>query len=199
MTTSWDAAAQHPPSPRDAAGASAAAEVTLGLAVPVPEPWAARLTAEREATGDPVARSVPPHVTLVPPVVVPADAVAAVLAHVRDRVRTRRSFTLRLRGTGTFRPVSQVSFVTVADGAAECDDLQEHVRCGPLTRRLGFPYHPHVTVGHDVPDDALDAAEDRLADFDVSFTVASVSLFRCGTDGVWRVLADAPLEGRPLA
>jgi 2'-5' RNA ligase len=192
MTTSWDGAVLDPTTP------SGPDAVTLGLAVGVPEPWAAQLVEHRAATGDPVARSVPPHVTLVPPLVVPADRVDLVAEHLRERAGGVAPFDVHLSGTGTFRPVSQVSFVRVAAGAAECDALQAHLRCGPLERDLRFPYHPHVTVGHDVPDDALDRAERALATFSARFRVEHVQLFRCDDDGVWRVVAEAPL-GRAAA
>ncbi|WP_336920837.1 2'-5' RNA ligase family protein [Aquipuribacter sp. SD81] len=187
MTTSWDDAVLDPDTPAGADG------VTLGLAVAVPEPWAGELVERRAATGDPVARSVPPHVTLVPPLVVAPGQVEAVAAHVRERAAGCEPFVLHLAGAGTFRPVSQVSFVRVAAGATECDALQSRLRCGPLARELRFPYHPHVTVGHDVPDAALDRAERDLAGFEARFTVEHVSLFRCDADGVWRVVSLAPL------
>ena len=34
------------------------------------------------------------------------------------------------------------------------------MRSGPLERELKFPYHPHVTVAHDLPEEALDRAFD---------------------------------------
>ena len=67
-------------------------------------------------------------------------------------------FDIELRGTGTFRPVSPVVFVQLARGIGGCERLEQRVRPGPLTRDLPFPYHPHVTVAHDVADEALDRA-----------------------------------------
>ena len=39
---------------------------------------------------------------------------------------------MRLRGTGTFRPVSPVVFVNVAEGISRCELLADAVRRGPL-------------------------------------------------------------------
>ena len=46
----------------------------------------------------------------------------------------------------------------MARGIAECERIAADVRTGPLARPLTFPYHPHVTVAHDVPTDMLDMA-----------------------------------------
>ncbi len=84
---------------------------------------------------------------------------------------------MHLFGTGTFRPISPVVFVQVARGVADCELLERAIRSGPLDRALEFPYHPHVTVAHDVDDDALDEAYDGLAGFVARFTVESFQLF----------------------
>jgi 2'-5' RNA ligase len=95
-------------------------------------------------------------------------------------------FPLVLRGTGTFRPVSPVVYIRVADGAARCDDLQQRIRTGPLQRELDFPFHPHVTVAHHVDDPALDRALVTLQGFTADLVVDSFALYEHGLDGVWR-------------
>ena len=70
------------------------------------------------------------------------------------------AFRIRLRGTGTFRPVSPVVFVMVAEGISGCEQLAVSVRRGPLAVDLQFPYHPHVTVAHHLADGSLDRAFD---------------------------------------
>ena len=93
---------------------------------------------------------------------------------------------MRLRGTGSFRPVSPVVFVRVYAGAAGCDALQQRVRTGPLDRELSFPYHPHVTVAHHLDDSALDTAFKALADYECTFDVMAFHLYVHGDDEVWR-------------
>lgn len=193
MTASWDDAVL------GADGLEHTETVTLGVAVAVPEPFATALRDSRAATGDPVALAVPPHVTIVPPVVVAPDAVPDIVDHVRRVVAEMPRFAVVLSGTDTFRPVSDVVFVRVVDGAQACDRLQQRVRTGPLERRLGFPYHPHVTVAHDVPADALDRVQGDLSGFHAAFDVDEVAVFRCASDGVWRSLAPAPLADPPAA
>ncbi len=191
MTASWDDAVL------DADGLEQAGAVTLGVAVAVPEPFATALRDSRAATGDPVALAVPPHVTIVPPVVVDPSQVPAIVEHVRRMVAAVPRFAVVLSGTDTFRPVSDVVFVRVVDGARACDRLQQRVRTGPLQRRLGFPYHPHVTVAHDVPAQAMDQVQGDLSGFHAAFDVDEVAVFRCAPDGVWHPLAPALLAGAP--
>ncbi|GEL95687.1 2'-5' RNA ligase family protein [Cellulomonas composti] len=170
-------------------------QLLIGVAVTIPEPFGTQLQAARARFGDRWADFIPPHVTLLAPTVIEPGLVPQVRAHL-DAVATRhRPFTLRLRGTGTFRPVSQVAFVQVADGIAACEQLESEVRTGPLEQSLRFHYHPHVTVAHDLPDERLDEAMDELGDFDASFVVDRLHCYRCGDDAVWRPELEHLLTG----
>ena len=104
-------------------------------------------------------------------------------------------FRLRLRGTGTFRPVSPVVFIAVSEGISACEILAQAARSGPLAQELTFPYHPHVTVAHHLDEAALDHAYDSLADFECTFDVAAFHLYSHGDDGVWRPFRTFPLGG----
>jgi len=114
-------------------------------------------------------------------------------------VATRRApFTLRLRGTGTFRPVTDVVFVAVAAGISECELLAEAVCAMPAIRRpLRFPYHPHVTVAMDVASAQLDAVFADLAGFEARFPVTGFTLFDHDLGGRWRAYRDYRLTGEP--
>ncbi len=160
--------------------------MTIGVAVEIPDPWGRSIEAYRESFGDPLAGTVPAHITLLPPTSVPLSHVSAVHAHLHRVARAAAPFDVLLSGTDTFRPVSPVVFVRVARGAPGCDGLQQAVRTGPLVRELAFPYHPHVTVAHHVDDEALDRALETLRDFTASFRVTSFCLYEHGADGVWR-------------
>jgi len=165
---------------------------TIGVAVPVPEPWAGELGGWRSKVGDPAAANVPPHVTLLPPTELVDGQDEAADGHLAWVAGRHRPFELHLRGTGTFRPVSDVVFVAVASGISECEGLAADVRSGPLYRPVRFPYHPHVTVAHDLAEDRLDEAYDGLAGFEARFPVTGFTLFEHGTDGVWRVRSEFP-------
>lgn len=174
--------------PAGASGAASGRDVTIGVAVAVPEPYAGQLQRWRWVFGDPLAEAIPAHVTLLPPTDVPRDALDDVRAHLGEVAGRETPFDLHLRGTGSFRPVSPVVFVQVAQGIGECERLERGVRSGLLARDLHFYYHPHVTVAHDVDDAALDRAFDTLAGYDARFTVNAFDLYEHGEDGVWRTV-----------
>jgi 2'-5' RNA ligase len=170
---------------------------TIGVALPIPEPYGSELQSHRESFGDPLAASIPTHITLLPPTPVPADDLDLVEEHLRKVAVGERSFEIHLRGTGTFHPVSPVVFVSVAMGISDCERVEKGVRSGPLARELLFPYHPHVTIAHDLPTAVLESAFGSLASYDVRFPVWGFSLFEHGRDGVWRPQRDF-LFGQPL-
>jgi 2'-5' RNA ligase len=161
--------------------------VTIGVVVDIPDPVGRFLRNSRAEFGDPLATAIPPHVTLLPPTDVAPGIGRAVSDHLAAVAAVTSSFTIKLHGTDSFRPVSPVVYVQLEAGAESCHDLQRLVRTGPLTRRLPFPYHPHVTVAHHLDDDALDLAQQRLADYRAEFLVASLGLYEHGRDGVWRL------------
>jgi 2'-5' RNA ligase len=170
-------------------------QVRIGVAVTVPEPYSTTLQAARGRVGDPAAPSIPPHITLLGPTVVEPGDLAAVERHLEDVASHYRPFVLRLRGTGTFRPVSPVVFVQVVEGISGCEALERHIRTGPLEQDLRFNYHPHVTVAHEVPDEALDLAFAELSGFDATFVVHAFHSYELGDDEVWRPVRDFPLTG----
>src|SRR6476469_3051094 len=145
--------------------------VTLGVAVEVPEPWGSQLQDYRQAVGDASAALIPTHVTLVPPVTVDDAELEAVVDHLACAAGQVETFEVHLRGTGTFRPVTDVVFVALAEGIGPVEQLAEACRQGPLALDLAFPFHPHVTIAHDQPDEVLDRAFEELAEFECRFAV----------------------------
>lgn len=158
----------------------------IGVALPIPDPYGPQLQSWRNSFGDPLAHAIPTHITLLPPTEIVAGALPAVREHLCRVALRHPPFTIRLRGTATFRPVSPVVFVALAQGIGECERVEREVRAGPLARELRFPYHPHVTVAHDLPDRILDRAFKELADYDARFAARSFSLYEHGVDGIWR-------------
>jgi 2'-5' RNA ligase len=166
----------------------------IGVAINIPEPWGSHLTRRRAEAGDPQAALTPAHVTLLGPTEIPADALPAIERHLEKVAADHAPFTIQLRGTGTFRPITEVVFVTVAVGISECELLAGAIAsAGDIERDARFPYHPHVTVAQDVPAEALDAAFDDLSGFAARFPVSSFTLFRHGGAGLWQRHRDYPL------
>lgn len=168
--------------------------VRIGVAIAVPDPWGAELEGWRASFGDPQTGAIPAHVTLLPPTSVDAVRLDDVELHLAEAAAATRPIDVHLRGTGTFRPVSPVVFVALAAGISGCESLERLVRSGPLRRDVEFPYHPHVTVAHDLPDDVLDAAYTALASFSARFTVREFVLY-LHHEGVWNPRRVFPLGG----
>ncbi|WP_059013622.1 2'-5' RNA ligase family protein [Streptomyces specialis] len=161
--------------------------VTLGVSIAVPEPHGSLLQRCRLGFGDAAAAGIFTHVTLLPPTEVDAACRAAIDEHLARVAAAARPFRMRLSGTGTFRPLSPVVYLRVVEGGPVCGRLQERVRerGGPLARELQYPYHPHVTVAHGVPESAMDLAQAELADYEAAWTVGGFSLYEQGPGGVW--------------
>ena len=166
----------------------------IGVAIDIPAPWGAQLTQRRADAGDPQAAYTPAHVTLLGPTEVAGDALPAIERHLEKVAAAQQPFTIHLRGTGTFRPVTEVVFVTLAVGISECELLAEAITSADdIDRDARFPYHPHVTVAQDVPAEQLDAVFEDLAGFSAKFHVPSFTLFSHGGEGPWRPRRDFPL------
>ncbi len=158
----------------------------IGVAIEIPPPYGRELAQWRHRLGDPEASRVPPHVTLLPPTSIPGERLDLIEEHLRRIAADESPFAMTLRGTGTFRPVSPVTFVQLAAGISDCERLESRVRSGPLFRELKFNYHPHVTVAQDVDEEALQRGFEGLATFSATFTVPGFTLYEEGRDKVWR-------------
>jgi 2'-5' RNA ligase len=170
---------------------------TIGVALAIPEPWATQLQDYRTSVGDSTATMIPTHITLVPPTEVDEVDLAHVESYLEAVAGRFSGFAIHLRGTGTFRPVSPVVFVTVAEGISRCEQLAAALREGPLQVDLQFPYHPHVTIAHHLPDDALDRAFTELASFDSVFAAQEFHLYVHDEETGWKPTRDFPLRPNP--
>lgn len=155
---------------------------TIGVTIVVPEPWRQQLHDYR-STWDPEGAEITPHITLLPPTDVEESYLPEVVRHLAAIAATTAPFEVHLAGTETFRPISPVVFVAVAGGVEALEALAGQVVRGPLGLELNYPYHPHVTVAHDVPEETLDQAVAELVDFDATFTAAEIQLSVLTPDG----------------
>ena len=159
---------------------------TIGVAVAIPEPWATQLQDYRTALGDETATMIPTHITLVPPTEIDPVHLTEVEKHLEEVAGEIGQYRVHLRGTGTFRPVSPVVFVTLVEGISQCEQLAGAVRRGPLDVDLHYPYHPHVTIAHDLEDALLDRAFSELAAFECEFDVSGFHLYVHDETAGWR-------------
>lgn len=162
----------------------------IGVAFGLPEPYNRELQGWRDRLGDPNAHRIVPHITLLPPTEVHGERLREIDDHLRKVAADEEPFEIQLRGSATFLPVSPVVFVPLVLGIADCERIEAKVRSGPLQRELKFPYHPHVTVAHDLPPESLDRAFEALAGYDAMFAVRGFSLFEQGPDATWRPQRD---------
>lgn len=151
--------------------------LTMGVAIAVPEPHGSLLREMRAAFGDQLARTVPSHVTLLPPLEVDVNELDEICARLDKAAGAVPAFRLRLRGTGTFRPVSPVVYVSVNAGYVATEVLAGQLRQAIGAPLAEFPFHPHVTVAHHLDDAALDHADDALRDFACEFEVEEFALY----------------------
>ena len=166
----------------------------IGVALSIPEPWATELQDYRTRL-DQSAALVPTHITLIPPTDVSEDDLGAVMEHLAKVAESGAAFVVQLRGTGTFRPVSPVVFVSLVQGISQTEELAAAVRSGPLDIDVEFPFHPHVTVAHHLSEEAMDQAFGDLADFDASFEVSGFHLYVHDQLTGWRPTRDFILQG----
>lgn len=168
---------------------------TIGVSIAIPDPWGAQLQDYRIALGDEGARHIPSHITLLPPHVVAADELDEVVAHLKRQLTGVAPFRVHLRGTGSFRPVSPVVFVNVVEGISQCEQLTGLIRQGPLDVDSNFPYHPHVTVAHELAPEVLDRAFAELGDFEATFVVTDVWMYLHDDQSGWLPDLAFPLLG----
>lgn len=160
----------------------------ISVSIAIPAPFAGELQRLRASFGDPLADSIPSHVTLLSPTELDDDQLPEIHDHLERVAASQQPFNMVLRSTGTFRPVSPVVFVQVAGGISECERLEQAIRTGPLKRDTPFYYHPHVTVAHHVDDAAMDRAFNELASYECSFEVEAFRVYEHGADLVSRAV-----------
>ncbi len=170
---------------------------TIGVAIALPEPWARELQDYRTALGDETATLIPTHITLVPPVDLTEEEIEDAEQHLAAAAAGTDPFEIHLRGTGTFRPVSPVVFVSLVEGISQCEALAARVRQGPLDVPLLYPFHPHVTIAHHLPEQVMDRAFDELAGFECTFETGEFHLYRHDEENGWRPARDFALATTP--
>ena len=159
--------------------------VTVGVSIAVPDPSGELLRDKRRSFGDAMADRIPSHITLAPPLLVEEDGIDAFAADLTELTEVYEPFTVSLLGTGTFRPISPVVFIAVSEGIAQIETLAEGVRKAIGAPVPEFPFHPHVTVAHNLDVPSLDRAMTELRDFRSSFVVDAIHLYVDDVERGW--------------
>lgn len=160
-------------------------QIWVGVVIAVPEPWVSQLSEMRQALGDPQGASVPPHITLVPPLAIEADDREAVITHLQTVAQHFPPFRIRLGKVESFYPISPVVYLALDEGAAACAALADEIRGGPLNYKPRFPYHPHVTLLQGSWDCDVPAVQEAVADLDAHWQVSGYRLDRVSESGTY--------------
>lgn len=171
--------------------------VYAGVVIELPEPVGRELQDWRASFGDPAAEAVPAHITLM--IAARQHSWDTLVDHVRDVVSRWDPFHVEIHGTGTFRPVTPVVYLRVANGYRECVALHEQLDAADLANASPFEFHPHVTLAHAVTDEDLDRAQQMLRTYHASFLVDRIDLYEGDENGAWRVREQIPFAGRDRA
>lgn len=169
----------------------------LGVVLLVPEPAATEIQGLRRAVDDPALDSIPPHLTLVPPVNVREDDLSLALARLRAAASAvDGTIAVTLGPPATFGPPSPVLHLAVGGDLDALARLREQVFAPPLQRRLDHAFHPHVTLATELASNRLAAAVGAMAGYRATIAFDRLHLLeerRLG-DGrrAWRAVADAP-------
>jgi 2'-5' RNA ligase len=169
----------------------------LGVAVVLDPPVADEVDGLRRAVGDPGLARIAPHVTLVPPVNVRADAVPAALAVVRRAAAAGPDrLTLTLGPPDSFLPDNPVLYLQVGGDVASLRMLRDRVFAPPLERPLSWPWVPHVTLGDGIDPERITLAGAALDRYARVADVDRIVVLEERPGRVWQPIADARL-GRP--
>jgi 2'-5' RNA ligase len=168
----------------------------LGVVLLVPEPWSTEVDGLRRALGDESLRRIPSHLTLVPPVNVREDDLAATFDLVHEVAAGCGPLQLHLGPVASFAPVNPVAYLRVAGEPFEIArliGLKDDLHAGPLERPEDWPFVPHVTVATDLPEDRLAAAVSALSELSIDVAFERVHVLAEDEDRVWNPVADAAL------
>ena len=175
----------------------------VAVALLAPPALAAQVDTLRRAVGVAEPFHVAPHLTLVSPVNVAADALGAgPLPRCAPRPRPSAPFTVRVGPADSFSPDSPTLHLAVGGEPGDLDALarlRDRVHRPPLDRPDEWPFTPHVTLAEAYPPDRIPAAVDVLAGVQARWTVTAVHLMeqRRRDDGTvhWVPVAEEPLGG----
>jgi len=137
------------------------------------------------------------HVTILPPRPFRSEISEAV-ARLTEEGKTFPPFEITLGDVEIF-PVSNVIYLGLATGQRSIRSLHDLMDVGTLYHRCPFDFHPHITIGQDLPPDkvqeAARIARERWAEWTGprSFTVDALSFVQNVAPYVWLDVARVPL------
>jgi 2'-5' RNA ligase len=166
----------------------------LGVALLLDPPVSDAVDGLRRAVGDPSLGRIPPHLTLVPPVNVPAAQLGAALARVRAAAASwSEPLQLTLGPPATFLPDNPVLYLEVGGDLEGLRAVRDAAFTPPLARQLSWPWVPHVTLADSADPQRIAAALVALDRFAVVTLAERVVLLEETRSRAWVAIADAGL------
>jgi 2'-5' RNA ligase len=141
------------------------------------------------------------HVSLLPPRPLAVDWRLA-SGEARALADRWAPFDIELTGIEVF-PVTDVIYIEVGAGAAELRRMHEALNAGALKFQDPFPYHPHITLAQELPDDRVAAtgelARRRWREYrgPRGFRVEQAVFVQNTLNDCWIDLAEYSLTGTP--
>ncbi|MGB3827184.1 MAG: 2'-5' RNA ligase family protein [Ornithinimicrobium sp.] len=169
---------------------------TVGVVLLIPDPLGSQVVRLRARLGDVLGMAIPAHVTLLPPTVVDAQCYEEFQQHLARVAGEHRPVRIEVVGTGTFRPVSEVVFLAIDGGAQACTELNAAVCAGPVSSPSAFPFHPHITLAHDLVPEVLDQVAADHREVRETFTVPRMCLYELDDEHGWQVRQSYPFAQR---
>jgi 2'-5' RNA ligase len=171
----------------------------LGVVLLVPGRAAGEVQGIRRACADPALDTVPPHLTLVPPVNVAEEDLPEALALLRREAAATAPLAITLGPSQTFLPIEPVLYLEVGGDEQMVGallDLRERVFTPPLARPLSHAFVPHVTICAGGTPEWIQRASQTLVAYEDEVVIDRLTLLeeRRPDDGdrVWVPIADAP-------
>jgi 2'-5' RNA ligase len=168
----------------------------LAIVLLVPEAVAVEVDGIRRALGDATLGRIPAHVTLVPPVNVREDDLAAAFDVAHAAAAACPPLPLTLGPVATFAPVNPVAYLEVrgAPGDLAClHGLRDDLHAGPLDREPDYAFVPHATVAPELPPDRLEAARLALSAYAAEVRFERIHVLAEQPGRVWHPVGDAAL------
>jgi len=153
----------------------------------------------RRALGAAALQRIAPHCTLIPPVNVAEESLAAVLDHSRAAAAAYGPIPVTLGPPATFWPRTPVIYLAVAGDVSSVAGLRSRLAAGPLappTARKEREFVPHVTLDQQIEASRLPNALAALADYRTDYCFERLSILEQDASHRWQPLSDLPL-GKP--
>ncbi len=152
----------------------------------------------RRALGAAALRRVPPHITLVAPVNVRAEALDDAVEVVRRTGQQSQPLRLALGPAATFWPDAPVVYLQIGGDLNALGALQQQLSASELwrpRRPRERPFVPHVTLDQRIEPDRIPPALEALSRFRAQVTIDRVTILEWQeADRRWLAMSDVRLE-----